>query len=150
MAHEVPRGRAAPAPAGAATRQAVFTGIIRACFALEHYSLWLESVRFEYTYPVQRRAKDSKHLQLSDDDLAQALQALRRKRGFSQEELADESGYHRTYISQLERGLKSPSLRTLGNLARVLGLSTSDLVKEVESEAERRLAQTTKPGGKTK
>jgi transcriptional regulator with XRE-family HTH domain len=56
--------------------------------------------------------------------------------GISQEQLAHDSGYHPTYISQLERGLKSPSLRTLNQLAKALGISTSALVKRAEFVAE--------------
>lgn len=41
------------------------------------------------------------------------LRKLREEKGLSQEKLGFESGYHRTYISQLERGQKSPSLKTL-------------------------------------
>lgn len=48
------------------------------------------------------------------------LRELRRERGLSQEGLGFESGYHRTYISLLERGLKSPSLQTVFDLARSL------------------------------
>jgi transcriptional regulator with XRE-family HTH domain len=50
----------------------------------------------------------------------------------SQEELAHESGYHRNYIGILERGEKSPSLRTLFNLAGALTISPSDILKRVE------------------
>jgi transcriptional regulator with XRE-family HTH domain len=48
------------------------------------------------------------------------LQQLRRDRGLSQEELGFASGYHRTYISLLERGQKSPSLRTIFELAKAV------------------------------
>ena len=41
------------------------------------------------------------------------LRDVRKERGLSQEDLGFESGYHRTYVSLLERGLKSPSLQTL-------------------------------------
>jgi transcriptional regulator with XRE-family HTH domain len=60
------------------------------------------------------------------------LRELRRKRGVSQDELGDRSGYHRTYIGQLERGEKSPSLRTLFNLAATLDVSPSSMVRGVE------------------
>jgi len=60
------------------------------------------------------------------------LRELRRKRGVSQDELGARSGYHRTYISQLERGEKSPSLRTLFNLAGTLDVSVSRMVAQVE------------------
>ncbi len=45
------------------------------------------------------------------------LRAVRNSRSMSQEALAFDGGYHRTYIDQLERGEKSPSLRTVFNLA---------------------------------
>jgi transcriptional regulator with XRE-family HTH domain len=50
----------------------------------------------------------------------------------SQEELAHVSGYHRNYIGILERGEKSPSLRTLFNLAGALTISPSDILRRVE------------------
>jgi transcriptional regulator with XRE-family HTH domain len=60
------------------------------------------------------------------------LQELRRARKISQEELGFESGYHRTYISQLERGRKSPSLKTIFQLAAALKVSPSEIVMCVE------------------
>jgi len=48
------------------------------------------------------------------------LQDRRTKRGFSQEELAHRSGLHRTYISQLERGLKSPTVASIYAIASAL------------------------------
>jgi DNA-binding XRE family transcriptional regulator len=41
------------------------------------------------------------------------LQQLRREHGVSQEQLGFEAGFHRTYISMLERGQKSPSLSAI-------------------------------------
>lgn len=60
------------------------------------------------------------------------LQNLRKARKLSQEELGFESGYHRTYISQLERGRKSPSLRTIFQLAAALKTLPSEMVLGVE------------------
>lgn len=53
-----------------------------------------------------------------DQDFGKALQRLRKLNNLSQEELSFRVGMHRTYISQLERGLKSPSLRTIGKLCK--------------------------------
>ncbi|WP_316228740.1 helix-turn-helix transcriptional regulator [Bradyrhizobium sp. SZCCHNR1045] len=50
----------------------------------------------------------------------QRLRLKRNKCGLSQEELAHRSGLHRTYVSQIERGLKSPSLSTIYALAAAL------------------------------
>lgn len=52
-----------------------------------------------------------------------ALREAREKASVSQEALALDSGYHPTYISMLERGLYSPSLRTIFSLAKALKLS---------------------------
>ena len=62
------------------------------------------------------------------------LKELRQNQGLSQEELGFRSGYHRTYISLLERGLKSPSLNTIFQMANTLGISPSDMVSKVEQD----------------
>ena len=50
----------------------------------------------------------------------------------SQEELADKAGIHRTYVSQIERGLKSPTLSVLFQISRSLNTTASVLIAEVE------------------
>src|SRR5262245_2786344 len=72
------------------------------------------------------------------------LREIRKERGLSQETLAFESGYHPTYIGQLERGQKSPSLRTIMTLAVVLHSRGSDMLGRVEAV----LGQTPKHGSK--
>ena len=58
------------------------------------------------------------------------VQARRKKLRLSQEETAFRSGLHRTFVSQIERGLKSPSLRTIVALGRVLEVDAHVLVRE--------------------
>jgi ribosome-binding protein aMBF1 (putative translation factor) len=65
------------------------------------------------------------------------LRATRLDRGMSQEELAHISGYHRNYIGILERGEKSPSLRTLFNLGGALSISPSEMLSRVECTLKR-------------
>jgi len=67
----------------------------------------------------------------------QVLRNIRESRDLSQEELAARAGYHRTYIGQLERGEKSPSLRTIFDLSATLKISPSVLIRRIE---RRRLA----------
>jgi transcriptional regulator with XRE-family HTH domain len=50
------------------------------------------------------------------------LRDLRKANGLSQEGLAERSGFHRTYISLLERGLKSPTLTTINRLCQTLSI----------------------------
>ena len=66
------------------------------------------------------------------------LRQLRQGRGLSQEALGFESGYHRTYISLLERGRKSPSLQTLFNLSGALKIDPAELIRQVADQAHER------------
>jgi transcriptional regulator with XRE-family HTH domain len=60
------------------------------------------------------------------------LRTFRREAGISQEELAHRADLHRTYVSQLERGLKSPSLGAIEALAGALDRRPYQLVKAAE------------------
>jgi len=64
--------------------------------------------------------------------LGRVLREIRLSQSISQEELAARSGYHRTYIGQVETGEKSPSLRTIFNLAGSLDVSASGMLAKVE------------------
>lgn len=61
------------------------------------------------------------------------LREVRKERGLSQEQLGFESGYHRTYISFLERGKKNPTLATILDLAETLRIPAWEFVRRVES-----------------
>ncbi len=59
----------------------------------------------------------------------------RRELGLSQEDLGFRSGLHRTYISEIERGLKSPSLRAVFAIAEALDTTASTLILQAEKKA---------------
>lgn len=59
------------------------------------------------------------------------VQRLRREKGWSQEELADQAGLHRTYVSGVERGIRNPTITIVEKLALALGVSAGSLVGEV-------------------
>ena len=65
------------------------------------------------------------------------LRELRTEHGLSQEKLGFESNYHRTYISQLERGQKNPSLKAIFRLAEALGITPSEMIRRIESRVEK-------------
>jgi transcriptional regulator with XRE-family HTH domain len=67
-----------------------------------------------------------------DQNLGLEIQRRRLEKGFSQEYLAEITGLHRTYISQLERGLKSPSVRVLSHITKALGVTMSEFFQFVE------------------
>lgn len=66
------------------------------------------------------------------------LRTIRQSRSVSQEALAFDGGYHRTYIGQLERGEKSPSLRTIFDLAKALKSSPTEMIRQTEAILNRR------------
>ncbi len=51
--------------------------------------------------------------------------------GFSQEELAERAGLHRTYVSDVERGVRNPSIESIEKLAQALRVSVSALFRKV-------------------
>lgn len=61
--------------------------------------------------------------------LAANLRRLRADRGLSQEAFADMVGIHRTYISDLERAARNPTIKLVDAVATALGVTASDLVK---------------------
>lgn len=70
----------------------------------------------------------------SEKVLGKVIAEARRSAGLSQEALAFRCKLHPTYISQLERGLKSPTVRALRAIAEALGTKPSALLLKVEAE----------------
>lgn len=98
-----------------------------------YYSLWYYSLhRSTIALRMQRSRSRRSAPQTAEELFGRVLREARKAEGLSQEELAHRSGYHPTYIGQLERGKKSPSLRTIVSLAGVLGLSASEMLRRVE------------------
>ena len=62
----------------------------------------------------------------------QAIRKLRMEQGISQEKFADLCNLHRTYISDIERGVRNISLENIDKMAIALNIKISDIFKEVE------------------
>jgi len=62
------------------------------------------------------------------------LKRLRKEKGVTQERLAQESGYHTTYISQIECGKKNPTLQTLFRIAEALEILPQDIISSTLEE----------------
>jgi transcriptional regulator with XRE-family HTH domain len=69
--------------------------------------------------------------------LGAQLRALRHARGLSLQEVSDVSGLSIGAISQIERGLTNPSIKSLRNLADALGVSVGWLFHHGNSPNER-------------
>ena len=61
--------------------------------------------------------------------LGKNVRHYRRLRGMTQEELAHSADMKRTYVSDLERGTRNPSVRALGRLADALKVDPSALLQ---------------------
>lgn len=59
-----------------------------------------------------------------------ALNIIRRRAdlGWSQEALALEAGFHRTFVAHVERQVRNISLDNIERLARALGVTTGELL----------------------
>lgn len=82
-----------------------------------------------------------------------ALRQVRESKGISQEALAHEAGVDRSYVSLLERGIKSPTLRMVFRLAGILRVTAAELVAKAEaetSELEAKLSGAVRPAGRKK
>jgi transcriptional regulator with XRE-family HTH domain len=84
--------------------------------------------------------KKNKHVQVPEGPeraFGEALREVRTECGISQEKLALESGLDRTYVSLIERGAQSPTIRTLIKLARVLSVKPSEILSRMEANGVR-------------
>jgi transcriptional regulator with XRE-family HTH domain len=81
----------------------------------------------------------------SEKAFGQALRLIREERKLSQEKLALEAEFDRTYISLIERGVRSPTVRALVRLAEALKVRPSEMILRMEAH----LAKGKKPEKKT-
>ena len=66
-------------------------------------------------------------------ELGHRIRAAREAAGWSQDDLALESGVHRTYVASLEIGRRNPSLDVLCRLSATLGVNVGTLVDGLEA-----------------
>jgi len=62
------------------------------------------------------------------EEFGKRIRQLRTERNLSQEQLAELTGFHRTYIGMVERGERNLSLSNIGVFARVFGINLSELL----------------------
>ena len=80
-------------------------------------------------------AKRRKHIQPQsgvEKAFGQAMRKARKRRKFSQMDLHVATGLDRTFISDLERGIQGPSLRTVFRVAKGLEMTASALIDDTE------------------
>lgn len=68
--------------------------------------------------------------------LARNVQQIRHQKALSQEKLAEMAGFHRTYVSQVERQVTNASADNIQKLADVLGVPVARLFKLPDQQAD--------------
>jgi transcriptional regulator with XRE-family HTH domain len=68
--------------------------------------------------------------------LAGRVRQLRKERGWSQEDLANASGLHRTYIGGIERGERNCGVDAIEKLASAFGISIDGLFGSASAKAD--------------
>ncbi len=68
--------------------------------------------------------------------LGQAIREFRTLTGVSQEKLGYQTGFHRTYLSDLERGRRNPTVWTLERLTATMGTTPSEVFRLAEKLLE--------------
>jgi len=69
------------------------------------------------------------------EEFGKRIRELRKQKNLSQEDLAERAGLHYTYIGQVERGKKNPSLKSIEKIAKALDTSLPDLFLFLEKRA---------------
>lgn len=72
------------------------------------------------------------------NDIGKKIRAERRNRGFTLEQIAEQTGLSRSYISNLERGLTEPTVSVLKKISALLQLSLVEIFGE-KTESVREL-----------
>lgn len=62
------------------------------------------------------------------------IRSYRTQLGYSQEKLAEISGCHYTYIGQIERGEKNPTLESVEKIAVALNITLSKLFENLSND----------------
>lgn len=69
-------------------------------------------------------------------DFGERIRQLRKNSSLSQEQLAERTGFHRTYIGMVERGERNPALVNIKVFADSLNVSLSILFNDESFEKE--------------
>jgi transcriptional regulator with XRE-family HTH domain len=69
-----------------------------------------------------------------ESEIGRRIKASRINKKFTLEQLANQTGFTKGYLSRIEKSEKSPPLSTLGIIARALGITISFLVGEEEQQ----------------
>ena len=67
--------------------------------------------------------------------LGQAIRKHRERLDLTQEKLAEKAELHRTYLADIERGTRNPSVESVRRIACALGIPISELFRTAEENS---------------
>ena len=70
--------------------------------------------------------------------LGEQLRKAREEADLSQEDVAKRARIDRSYLSQLERDVQSPTVQMLLRICKAIGVSAADILKRVEQMPPKR------------
>ena len=76
-------------------------------------------------------------MQFNNKAVGNAIRALRKERGLSQEVLSGLAGIGRTHLTMIENGNKQANFETLCKIALAFDLRPSELVGRIERELQK-------------
>ncbi len=82
-----------------------------------------------------------------EEAVGMELSTCRRKKRISQERLGFDAGVHRTYVSLIERGVKSPTVGVLFRLCQALDVPPAKFVRNVQIRMQKGQKENA-PGGR--
>ncbi len=84
-------------------------------------------------------------MQFDNAEVGQAIRALRKERGLSQDVLSGLAGIARTHLTMIENGSKQANFETLWRISQALDMRPSELVVCIERRVEeKQTAETAK------
>lgn len=78
--------------------------------------------------PASRRSRHRSKPDPVARSVGETVRTLRKARRFTFDAFVEETGLGRGYVSELERGLVTPTVRTLSVIAKALEVTMADLV----------------------
>ena len=68
--------------------------------------------------------------------IGERIKNKRKEKGWTQEQLAEKTGMHPTYVGKMERGDKSATLDSLEKVVNALDLSYVELFKDIQPSSD--------------
>jgi len=78
---------------------------------------------------MSKKQEDLRRIQLGKN-----IKKLREMKSWTQENLSEKADLHISYIGQIERGLRYPSLKVLFKIADVFEVKITDLFKGINAQ----------------